>query len=126
MSNIYGTYITLPYAYGSLPGHPGYKETYEQSSKQSDQSYFTNIREDWMNGPTRSNFTACGGAGWNQGKPPCEACGGTDQVGSRMCNLCQPQSIIRPAAGAQPASWIPETYTINFGPKYNETKAIKK
>lgn len=111
MSNLFGKYETLRLL-NSNDAH-GSKEPY------------SNVRENWM-GPALNNFTGCGGAGWNQGNPPCASCGGSNGVGSRICNDCRPQSIIRPAAGMQPASWIPETYRANTGPRYMETKVFNK
>ena len=66
----------------------------------------TTVKENWMGGPVRNNFTGCGGPGWNANKPPCTQCYLNGQ-GSRWCNQCSPQNQITKAAGGNPASWLP-------------------
>ena len=91
MSNNAGIYVTIDEGYGrdpfiNVPSRP--------------------IRENWMNGPTRANFTGCGSAGWNAGKAPCASCGG-GQKGSRICNACRNNANMSQNCGGNACAWQP-------------------
>jgi len=83
-------------------------QTINQGYKGSADSEIT-IRENWMNGPTRANFTGCGSAGWNAGKAPCTACDSDSQYGSRICNACRTNANISSDCGGNACAWQPAT-----------------
>ena len=67
------------------------------------------IAESFMGGPTRANFTGCGGAGWNAFKPPCTQCNGTGRYGSRICNACRNNANVSGICGGTLCAWQPPT-----------------
>jgi hypothetical protein len=93
MTHNAGIYVTINEGYGPDP----FIITAQSTPKMP-------IRENWMNGPTRSNFTGCGSAGWNADKAPCASCG-NGQQGSRICNACRTGASISADCGGNTCGW---------------------
>ena len=89
MAHTCGKFVTLNQGYASSP---------EQNKE-------IIIRENWMNGPARNNFTGCGGAGWNAFKAPCSQCKDTGRYGGRICNACRTNATISKDCGGNACAW---------------------
>lgn len=95
MSNNAGIYVTI-------------KEGYDREPFINNEGFKKPIRENWMGAPTRSNFTGCGSAGYNQGKPPCASCA-SGHDGKRICNACRNNANSSAICGGNACAWQPPT-----------------
>ena len=101
MSNNAGIYVTLDEGYGvSNRGQRNNPADHMQ------EGFKKPIRENWMGAPTRSNFTGCGSAGYNQGKAPCASCA-SGHDGKRICNACRNNANSSAICGGNACAWQP-------------------
>ena len=103
MSNNAGIYVTLDEGYGvSNRGQRNNPADHMQ------EGFKKPIRENWMGAPTRSNFTGCGSAGYNQGKAPCASCA-SGHDSKRICNACRNNANSSAICGGNACAWQPPT-----------------